>query len=622
MKKFSTLLSFLLILFTTKAQVNGYAKITGIIGPVLTVSNVNETYDQFNIGDRVIVMQMQDDVIGSNTLQNSSFGSLGTIANAGRYEVATVLLVARVAGLLNVVTLSAPLSNAYNLGTNSSVQLISFPNLGNPNYTTSSNITALPWDGNIGGVVAFNVPGTLQLNHNILADNAGFRGGVRDPNDGTNADCNTTTFYGAASVLHGSKGEGIYKSTNANYAGAVGKMINGGGGGNGHNGGGGGGSNYSGGGNGGDGYGCSSGSGGYGGETLSSHITGLRYFLGGGGGSGEANNGGDNRGGNGGGIVILKANQVTTTGSTARRISANGDAGGSVGNDGAGGGGAGGSLMMEVRQWSIASAAPLTLSADGGNGGNVNDGNRHGGGAGGGQGAVIFSDMVPVSNVSTTTTNGTGGLNYTGGSRAPSGSGTSNAGVINSTFIVLPVNLVSFLGTMPNGLVSLKWVSENEIKLSHYDVQFSENAADFYGIGKVKATGNGGNSASYQFASTVNFQGTHYYRLRMVDVDGKTSFSRIIALRVSSTEEQTRISVYPNPAKINPVLQVFASETGKASVSILNMHGAVISNENINLQGGSNTVVLQSVNNLPNGVHNIRVSLNGKIFNTRLIIQK
>src|ERR1041384_5991483 len=118
MKKFSTLITLLLILFSASAQVNGYARVTGIVGPVLTVSNVNETYGTFNIGDKVIIMQMQDDVIGSNTAQNSSFGNLATIANAGRYEIATVLLVARVAGIVNVVTLSAPLSNVYSLNSN------------------------------------------------------------------------------------------------------------------------------------------------------------------------------------------------------------------------------------------------------------------------------------------------------------------------------------------------------------------------------------------------------------------------------------------------------------------------------------------------------------------------
>ncbi len=40
--------------------VNAYAKVTAISGKVLTVKNVNETFHTFNIGEKVIVMQMQD----------------------------------------------------------------------------------------------------------------------------------------------------------------------------------------------------------------------------------------------------------------------------------------------------------------------------------------------------------------------------------------------------------------------------------------------------------------------------------------------------------------------------------------------------------------------------------
>lgn len=45
------------------------------------------------------------------------------------------------------------------------------------NFSTTSNITALDWNGNVGGVVAIEVPGTLTLNHSITANAAGFTGG-------------------------------------------------------------------------------------------------------------------------------------------------------------------------------------------------------------------------------------------------------------------------------------------------------------------------------------------------------------------------------------------------------------------------------------------------------------
>src|SRR5688500_13745024 len=122
MKNFLTLL-LLMSALSVKAQVNGYARITYVSGPALTISVSNESYDQFDAGDKVLVMQMQDNVIGSNTSNNSSFGNLSSIANAGSYEVATIMTVYRTGLQPTLITLSAPLSHTYNTGTNSSLQI-------------------------------------------------------------------------------------------------------------------------------------------------------------------------------------------------------------------------------------------------------------------------------------------------------------------------------------------------------------------------------------------------------------------------------------------------------------------------------------------------------------------
>jgi hypothetical protein len=618
MKRFSTLAVFILIITSAYAQVNGYAKVTAILGPVITVNNVNESYDQFNIGDRVMVIQMQDDVIGANTANNSSYGNLANIANAGRYEFATIALVTRVASLVTVLTLNSSLSSVYNLGSNGSVQIITFPTLGTPNFTTTSNISALPWNGDIGGIVAFRVAGKLILNHDITADYAGFRGGAADANNGTAGNCGDVNYYSAVNSLYGNKGEGIYKA-NAAHAASMGRMINGGGGGNGHNGGGAGGGNYTSGGDGGIGYGCTTSGSGVGGAALGASVNSLRFFPGGGGGSGESNNGGNNKGGNGGGIIFIKAAEIKTVGSGARRISANGENGGSVGNDGAGGGGAGGTTLLEVDSWDVVGSNPLVISTNGGNGGSVGDGSRHGGGAGGGQGSVIYTSLLPSTNVTSTTSNGIGGLNWTGGARAADGAGTNNTGVITSGFIILPLKLTSFTGALKNNGTSLQWTAENEQKVNYFEVQYSENGASFSGLTRISSKGNTAGVSAYEY-STLQNAAIQYYRLKMVDEDGKITYSQIIAIRKSDATT-SQLTIFPNPATQNPVLNIKSTETGDGIITVLNMHGTALSQQTVKVKNGDNPVVLQSVNNLAPAVYNIRVVVNGKTYFSRLIMQ-
>lgn len=237
-----------------EAQINAYAKVTSVAGTTLNLSNVNQTYHTFAAGEQIVVMQMQDNVIGSNTSNNSSFGSVSTIANAGIYEFATIN---SVAGMPASLTITGSLVNTYNTSATASVQIISFNKLSTTHYTTSSNITGVAWNGSVGGVVAFQVGGTLTLANSVSADGLGFRGGSLNTNYEVTCEPNV---YDTSSSNYAYKGEGIYASSGRNYTNQTGRapLLNGGGGGSDDNGGGGGGGNYTAGGAGGQGWTCSS----------------------------------------------------------------------------------------------------------------------------------------------------------------------------------------------------------------------------------------------------------------------------------------------------------------------------------------------------------------------------
>lgn len=144
-------------------RVNAYARVTSISGTTLSLANVDEGDDTFEIGERLIIMQMQDDVIGGNTNNNSSFGNLGSIQSAGLFEIRTVSAIVESGTTPTSITLSTALGNTYNTGTNSRVQIISFPQLGSPDFTTTQDMNGKSWDGNTGGVFAFEVTEILTI---------------------------------------------------------------------------------------------------------------------------------------------------------------------------------------------------------------------------------------------------------------------------------------------------------------------------------------------------------------------------------------------------------------------------------------------------------------------------
>lgn len=624
MNKIHTL--FVVILFLNlnsySQNINAYAKVTSIAGTTLNLSNVNETNHTFEDGEQIVIMQMQDDVIGANTADNVNFGDLSAIGSVGNFEVRTILSHTEAAGVPTSVTVTPALARTYNTGANSSVQIISFRLFSIGNYTTTMNMSPISWDGNVGGVIAFEVGGTLTLAHSINADGDGFRGGTRSANFYIGGTSCYTTPYRSNSTNHANKGEGIYKTTTANHATARAKILNGGGGGVQINTGGGGGGNYSAGGIGGPGWngtgtGCSVAAGGYGygGIALATYITGTRIFMGGGGGGGQQNNSVATSGGNGGGIVLIKANEITTSGACGGySIMANGITPAIAGNDGAGGGGAGGSIVLQVNTFNISGGCPLTVSANGGNGGSINTSTHAGGGAGG-QGAIIYSGPVPTTNVTTTTNNGSPGCSNSGCTVvAGSATGTNNDGVIGSTNNSLPVELIQFNAEfIHENKVHVYWQSANETNSDFFTVLTSKNTIDWEEVIQIPAAGNSNSIRSYETFDNNPYEGISYYRLKQTDFNGEFKLYNIVPVEYLIPNE---IEIYPNPT--SGVVSITYSESID-QVSIYDFQGNLV--KNISFITNLNSLELP-LNDLSSGIYLMRISKdNITLKSEKLVIQ-
>lgn len=608
--------------------VNAYAKVTGISTSggvsVLSLSNVNQVNHTFSVGGVIIIMQMQDNVIG-NTANAPGFGNLGGIQSAGLYESAAI---AAMSGAPNSITLTTLLSNAYNINGNASVQIITLRNLG-ANYTTTNNISGLAWDGSVGGVLAIEVTNTLTLNHSISMDGRGFRGGAVSVNAPTDYACTNTYYSGNNTQRAGYKGEGIYAVTSATQTNGRGRMLNGGGAGAENNTGGGGGGNFTGGGVGGKGWTCSltpapSNSGrGLGAITLSNNISVSRIFMGGGGGGGQQNNNEGRSGSNGGGIILIKANTLATgTCTSPIRISANGIAAVSSGQDGAGGGGGGGSIVIHVNSFSIPPSCTLSVLANGGNGGNVNHFDTHGGGGGGGQGALIYSSAFPTVNVTNNTLNGLGGydnnVNFT--VTAGNGQGNNNAGVFPPIVgsVPLPVKLIGFKGEAEKDKIKLTWKTASEKNNNYFVVEKSTDGTEFTETGKVNGAGNSSIIKTYSLYDYFPSSGINYYRLKQVNDDGTVETSSLIYVNYDLPFD---FSVFPNPAdkENSVVIECDAENAERLDVYVLNLTGKQLAHHQYQ-KSNKLEVDIKSLN-LERGIYLLKIQIGNQNKIKKLCIE-
>jgi len=329
-------------------------------------------------GDRVLMLQMKGAVIDSN--ESPFAGQAVQAGNVGHYQFNTVTT-----STATSVLMLHPIDAQFDVA--NSVQCIRI--ISGRSLQTNAPLLVQPWNGGSERVLVIECSDTLFLNHDIVVNGQGFRGGVPSRNQ---ADSNISRmFIDIDDGRGGQKGEGPVRLESRLACGKA-PAISGGGGGNAGNGGGGGGAMISRGGHGGrqtteysrfD-------AGGVGGYPLFLDYSTLRLLVGSGGGGGHQNDFLGGRGGNGGGMVLISAKAIVANG--ARRIAARGADGDSTTADGAGGGGSGGMVILDLDTI----VGDVSVDVRGGNGGMAIPFGRACYAPGGGGGGGLIGIVTPT----------------------------------------------------------------------------------------------------------------------------------------------------------------------------------------------------------------------------------
>jgi Secretion system C-terminal sorting domain len=191
---------------------------------------------------------------------------------------------------------------------------------------------------------------------------------------------------------------------------------------------------------------------------------------------------------------------------------------------------------------------------------------------------------------------------------------------LTQCFLVLPVTLTGFEGIQVPGGVALNWQTADEKNISYFDIVRSSDNNNFEAIGRVDAHSLS-NRNSYHFTDKVpSLKGTAYYRLRMVDTDGKFTYSKIIVIKESNTQTQT-IRLLPNPARSSTALYMVSDDAGTARISLWNIAGIQVYTQTANVSKGQNTLMIQSLAELRKGMYVVKVIAGNKTSFTKLIIE-
>jgi hypothetical protein len=175
----------------------------------------------------------------------------------------------------------------------------------------------------------------------------------------------------------------------------------------------------------------------------------------------------------------------------------------------------------------------------------------------------------------------------------------------------LPVTLSQFNAVKKDRAILLNWQTETEVNTAYFNVQRSKDGRTFTIIGQVNAAGNSTSPSVYSYNDTDELSGKEiFYRLQIIDKDGKTSYSNIRRVNPGSGFS---FRILPNPASRNITIK----GEGIVTLKIVSLNGQEMLKQQLSLPGSS-----IDISSLKSGAYIVYlINSNKNIASQQLVVQ-
>lgn len=206
--------------------------------------------------------------------------------------------------------------------------------------------------------------------------------------------------------------------------------------------------------------------------------------------------------------------------------------------------------------------------------------------------------------------------------------GTSyfSLGTLDEAGSPLPVEFSYFSAqAIENGAqVELNWSTATETNNDFFKVERSADGYTWESLFEVDGAGTSIQGLEYKEYDQSPLQGTSYYRLKQVDFDGTTDYSKIEQVIIGGAERQgtmTISSVYPNPFVDQLTLDIELKESGSLTLDLLNANGNQIKTEVFSVVPGTNSLTIRSLSDLPKGTYIVKARTS-TLSKTKTVIKR
>ena len=197
------------------------------------------------------------------------------------------------------------------------------------------------------------------------------------------------------------------------------------------------------------------------------------------------------------------------------------------------------------------------------------------------------------------------------------GATTKDTVYITESYAVAPVDFLYFKGKNIGKNNILQWATANEFNNQGFEVQRSSDGKNYTTLGFVEGAGTATQLSEYRFTDANAPQQVSYYRLRQVDHDKLSKYSRMIP--VNNTNSRLSLEYYPNPVVNNLQVQLQSPDKGLVRIRLLGMDGKVLSEQQVLKQQEILSTRL-NMQQLQQGVYYVEMKI-GDVSEVRKIVK-
>jgi hypothetical protein len=171
---------------------------------------------------------------------------------------------------------------------------------------------------------------------------------------------------------------------------------------------------------------------------------------------------------------------------------------------------------------------------------------------------------------------------------------------------VLPVTLLSFDAKQKTNEVLLTWITSNEQNVKSFEIERSTDGYTYTVVGNLNSIGNSSSGHAYDFIDH-NPQPVNYYRLSIIDLDGKITRSKIVTVKYEPSIDQLYVT---NPFTTSITARL-NKRANNVNLQLVDLNGRIIAKKEVH---GVSELQWKLPASFPPGVYVLSPVLPGFLF--------